>query len=299
MNQPAHRCGLVALVGAPNVGKSTLLNTLLGQKVSIVSPKPQTTRILARGILSRLGWQAVLIDTPGIMQQPANLLEKGMRNSSLDVLKDADVVLYIASSDIELAKQVPQGFQPNPLRTILVLNKSDLSQGQERQELGKKLQEVLGTQEVLEISARKKSGLQALEETLAKHLPEGPALYGEDEITDLTLRQSAAEIIREKALLFTKDEVPHSLAVELEDYREESSGLHRITATLFVERDSQKGILIGKKGSMLKKIGSAARVELEELTQAKVFLTLWIKVAKGWKKDEIFLKRMQYFEGRQ
>jgi GTP-binding protein Era len=288
------RCGVVALVGAPNVGKSTLFNALLGQKIAIVAPKAQTTRLRVRGIMNRPGWQAILVDTPGLMD-PGNLLEKGMRQASLETLDDADLVLYLASWEVKASHQLPAGLKLDPARTVAVINKVDSAPPEELARLRASLASL---PRQLEISARKKTGLDLVEKLLAGSLPEGPALYPEDELTDITLRQSAAEIIREKALLFTEDEIPHSLAVEIEEYKERDNGVHAITATLYVERDSQKGILIGKSGGLLKKIGSSARLEMEQLVQAKVFLTLWVKVAKDWKKDPLFLKRIGYTSGR-
>jgi GTP-binding protein Era len=281
---------VVALVGAPNVGKSTLFNALLGQKVAIAGPKPQTTRLVIRGILTRPGWQAILVDTPGLLE-PSNLLEASMRRGAQEALKDADLVLYLASVDVPASWSAP-GLGKAP--ALGLLTKADERQGREA------LWAALSSRfpRVLEVSARKKTGLKELEAALAGALPEGPALYGEDELTDQSLRQAAAEIIREKALLFTRQEVPHSLAVGIEEYREREDGIHAVTATLYVERESQKGILIGAQGAHLKKIGSAARAELEGMAGAKVFLKLWVKVAKDWKKDAAFLKRLGLSTGR-
>jgi GTP-binding protein Era len=287
------RFGTVALVGAPNVGKSSLLNALLGQKLAIVAPKAQTTRLAVRGILTRPGWQAVLADTPGLLE-PANLLEESMRKASLQAIEDADLVLVLASWDVPRSHALPAGLKLDPSVTAVVLNKSDSAPEKDQAALKLKLASL---PRQFEVSARKKTGLAALEQWVAENLPEGPAQYGEDELTDQNLRQAAAEIIREKALLFARQEVPHSLAVEVEDYKEREDGIHEITATIYTERESQKGIVIGKKGALLKKIGSAARQEIENLAQSKVFLRLWVKVREDWKKDAAFLKRVGYSLG--
>ncbi len=297
MSAPAHRCGLVALVGAPNVGKSTLLNALLKERVSVAGPKPQTTRLVVRGILTRPAWQAVFLDTPGLLK-PANLLESGMRQSSLEALRDADLVLYLASSDVAESAGLWRQLPLSGSRTFAVLNKADAGDPVWGLAFREGLREGLKPRAFLSVSARNGTGLAELESELEAGLPEGPALYPEDELTDLSLRQCAAEIVREKALLYVRQEVPHSVAVEVEDYREDGKGLHSVKAVLYVERESQKGILIGPGGSGLKKIGTAARKDLERLAGGKVFLSLWVKVAKGWKKDANFLRRIGYPVGR-
>lgn len=286
--QGLHRCGIVALVGAPNTGKSTLLNALLGQKIAIVAPKPQTTRLSVRGILTRPGWQAVLVDTPGLME-PHNLLEKGMQKSAHDALQDADLVLYLASCDVPASRTPPS---LDPAKTMAVINKIDSADVHKLAALRAVLEPLFPRH--LEISALRRKKFEELEAMIAAGLPEGPALFPPDEVTDMTLRQAAAEIIREKALMFTQEEVPHSLAVEIDEYKEREDGLHSITATLYVERESQKGIVIGAKGSVLKRIGTAARLDLEKMAEAKVFLKLWVKVAGDWKKNAAFLKRIGY-----
>lgn len=283
------RCALVALLGPPNSGKSTLLNALVGEKVSIVAPKPQTTRLNVRGMLNQPGLQLIFVDTPGLLD-PKNLLESSMRSGADAALADADVVLVVVSPDTVSSLEKLAAIQFPRKKAILVLNKADAFGKDQVFALAVKLLETLGLEEVLNISAKKKQGLEPLLKILAERAPLGEALFPEDDLSDLSLRQIAAELVREKALLCTRDEVPHSLAVAIDRYHEREDGLHEIEAVLYVERESQKGIVIGAGGSMLKRIGESARKEIERLAGAKVFLKLWVKVAKDWKKDPKFLK---------
>jgi GTP-binding protein Era len=285
----AFRCSLVAIVGPPNSGKSTLLNSLVGEKVSIVAPKPQTTRLNMRGMVNRPGLQLVFIDTPGLLK-PKNLLEKSMRQGADSALAEADTVLVIVSPDTEKDFDLADGVALPPQKSILVVNKVDAYKKDRAFEMAVRLLETLGLKEVLNISAKKREGLDLLLDLLAQRAPQRPALFPEDDLSDLNLRQIAAEIVREKVLLFTRDEVPHSLAVGIERYHEREDGLHEVEAILYVERESQKGIVIGAGGLRLKQIGQAARKDLERLAGAKVFLKLWVRVAKDWKKDQNFLK---------
>ncbi len=291
------RCALVALVGPPNSGKSTLLNALVGEKVSIVAPKPQTTRLSVRGIVNRPGLQLVFVDTPGLLA-PGNRLEEAMLAGATDALKDADLVLVIASPDTAEGFELPAGVVFPAHKSLLALNKADAYKSDRMLALAVGLLERFGLKEVVNFSAKSGKGLEELVALLSERAPVGPALFPEDDLSDMTLRQSAAEIIREKALMLTRDEVPHSLAVSVERYHEREDGLHEVDAVLYVERDSQKGIVIGAGGKRLKEIGAAARVDLEKLAGAKVFLTLWVKVAKEWKKDREFLKNLGYQVGK-
>lgn len=290
------RCALVALVGPPNSGKSTLLNALVGEKVSITAPKPQTTRLRVRGMVNRGSTQLVFVDTPGLLA-PKNAMEESMLATSLEALADADVVLAVASCDTSGGWKLPEGRRLPAEKTILLLNKADAYPKDKVLDHALTLLESLGLKEVVNVSAKKKQGLEELLVLLEGRAPEGPAMFPADDLSDLTLRQSAAEIIREKALIHTRDEVPHSLAVVLDSYREREDGLHEVQATLYVERETQKGIVIGAKGSMLKAIGTDARRDLERLAGAKVHLTLWVKVAKDWKKNRKFLKEIGLLQG--
>ena len=291
MPQNNFRCATIALVGPPNSGKSTMLNALVGEKVSIVAAKPQTTRLNVRGIVNRPGVQLIFVDTPGLLT-PKNQLEESMHFGAAEALKDADAVLVIVSPDTEKDLSLPEGIVFPPDRTILVINKVDAYKKDRILQLAVTQLESLKLAEVVNLSAKSGQGLEELVALLASRAPEGPALYPEDDLSDMNLRVSAAEIIREKALLLTREEVPHSLAVGIDKYEEREDGLHAITATLYVERETQKGIVIGAKGAVLKAIGTAARKDMEKLCGEKVFLTLWVKVAKDWKKDKNFLKNL-------
>jgi GTP-binding protein Era len=228
----------------------------------------------------------------------ADLLQSGMRETALTALKESDVILYLAAPDVRDSASLPPELLACLEKTVLLLNKVDAFKKGVWREFRSCLQTRASFRQVVEVSARTRFGLEELEQVLQPLLPEGPPLYQEDEITDQTPRQSAAEVIREKALFFVQEEVPHGLAVEIEEYQERPDGIHAIRATLYVERESQKGIVIGKSGEMLKKIGTAARLEMEKMFGARIFLTLWVKAVKNWKKDEAFLKRLGYPVGK-
>lgn len=286
--------GTVALVGPPNAGKSTLMNALLGERLAIVAPKPQTTRRVLRGVLNLPGAQAVLIDTPGILDG-SNQLEWGMRQQALETLKDADLVLLLVSKDTRKAWANPPWLPKD--RCVVVATKSDLSGLEACQALAEETAVALGVERCISVSALKLK-LLPLVDLILRNLPEGPPLFDNDDLTDSDMRSTAAELIREQALLVCRDEVPHSVAVGIDRYSEREDGLHEIAATLYVERESQKGIVIGKNGERLKQIGSRARVQIEAMAQAKVFLKLWVKVSKDWKKNDRFLKELGYPSGR-
>jgi GTPase len=295
---PAFRCGTVALVGPPNAGKSTLLNALLKQKLAIVAPKPQTTRRTLRGVLALPDAQAVLVDTPGLLEG-RNALEWGMRQQAVASIRDADLVLALVSRDTKQAWLGPSAPRLPRRRVVVVVTKSDEGRFVDAEALAAEMAEALGgVERRLTVSALKRRGLEALLEMIRESLPEGPALFPEDQLTDTSLREAAAEIIREKALMLCREEVPHSLAVGVDLYREREDGLHEIHATLYVERESQKGIVIGKDGERLKAIGTRARADLERLAEAKVFLRLWVKVHKDWKQSPGFLKELGYPSGK-
>lgn len=296
MSAPAHRFGVVALFGPPNAGKSTLLNALVGAKVSAVAPRPNTTRLRVSGVATRPGWQALLTDTPGLVAVPAgseqHLLGR-MRRAAGASLAEADLGILVASPDTQLDEALLAGLSLKPAKLMVAVNKADADPAA-AEALRARLEAELKPSGSLVLSARRKENLAPLELWLAARLPEGEAQYGEDEITLMTLRELAPELIREKALLHLDEEVPHSLAVGLESYHERGDGLHHIQANLYVEREAQKGIVIGKGGAMLKRIGSSARQDLEALCGAKVHLELWVKVRKHWKKDRAFLAGLGY-----
>lgn len=296
--ESAFRSGTVALIGPPNAGKSTLMNALLGQKLAIVAPRPQTTRRSLRGVLPLPGAQAVITDTPGLFEG-RNALEWGMRGQALAALRDADLVLALVSRDTRKAWLGPGVPRLPRKRTLLLVTKSDEGPIREAEALATDMDEALGgLNGRLVVSALKKRGLDELKVRICAALPEGEALFPADQLTDSSLREAAAEIIREKALLLCRDEVPHSLAVGVDQYREREDGLHEIHATLYVERESQKAIVIGGGGARLKAIGTRARADIERLAEAKVFLRLWVKVRKDWKKDAGFLNELGYPSGK-
>ncbi len=287
------RAGFVALVGKPNVGKSTLLNTLLGQKVSIVSPKPQTTRVPVRGILNGPAAQIVFVDTPGI-HEPRHKLGNFMVEVARRAIPDADVLVFMVDVttpptrlDREIAQLVTAAHKP----TLLVLNKVDATRAADvhlpqYRELGAWDDEVA-------ISARDGLGMETLIESLVAHLPEGPRLYPEDQLSDMSERELVGELIREKVMLNTAHEIPHSVAVEVEEWEQRGETLY-IRANISVERASQKGIVIGAGGAMLRKIGAAARYEIERALQQHVFLDLWIKVRENWRQKPSELRWLGY-----
>lgn len=297
MTAPAFRSGIVALVGPPNAGKSTLLNALLGQKLAIVAPRPQTTRRLLRGVLELPGAQAVIVDTPGLLAG-SNALEWGMREQAIGALKDADLILALVSADTTSAWSAAGAPRLPKDRTVVVVTKSDAGASGAAAMLGREAAQHFGLDVSVQVSALKRRGLDALKELILERLPEGHPLFDEDQLTDTTLRESAAEIIREKALLLCRDEVPHAVAVGVDQYKERPDGLHEIHATLYVERESQKAIVIGSGGARLKDIGTRARTDIERLAGAKVFLKLWVKVSKDWKHNNAFLKELGYPSGK-
>jgi GTP-binding protein Era len=288
------RSGFVALVGKPNVGKSTLLNALLGQKVAIVSPRPQTTRVPMRGILSRPGAQIIFVDTPGI-HQPNHALGRLMVDLAEKTLPNADVIGFlvdISQPPSQLDRRIAAQVQRARGRKLLLLNKVDVKPRGQRTYLED--YQALGEWEVeLAISARKRLGLDVLLEAIVERLPEGPALYPDEQVTDQSEQQLAAELVREKVLYNTQHEVPHAVAVEVDTW-EEREGVTHIHMTINVEREGQKAILIGAGGAMLKKIGSAARHDIERLIGGQVFLELWVKVRPNWRDDSSALGWLGY-----
>jgi GTPase len=293
-----HRSGFVAVLGRPNVGKSTLLNALLGQKIAIVSPKPQTTRNRLLGIFTSPKTQIVFIDTPGI-HQPKHKFGEFMVNTALSSILDADVILWLvdaSSAPNEEDMTVAQSLRQNQTgkTVIMALNKTDLVNKQESADREHEYTQLFAPKAVVSISALRGDNQDKLLETIIAHLPLGPRYYPADEVTDLQTRFIVAELIREAALMNLKQEVPHALAVQVQEFKERNEKLTYISATLFVERDSQKAIVIGEKGRTLKLIGSQARTKVEGFLETKVFLELWVKVLKDWRKKEEKLKRLGY-----
>jgi GTP-binding protein Era len=283
------KAGIVTVVGAPNVGKSTLLNRLVGQKLSITSPKPQSTRDRIVGIRTEGEAQMVFFDTPGLLT-PSYDLQRAMRATALEALRDADVIVYLVDASQGDPKPLAEAAQIErepraPI--ILTLNKIDLVSRGQLQALRE------GHPEAQFISASAGDGVQELLEAIEQHLPESPFLYPDDEISTQSLRFFAAELIRESALEQLGEEVPYSVAVEIDEFREDRAPVY-IRATVFVERDSQKGILIGHKGARIRELGTSARLKIERLVDAPVFLDLHVKVLPNWRRDPAALGRFGF-----
>lgn len=289
-----HKAGFVNIVGNPNVGKSTLMNQLVGERISIATFKAQTTRHRIMGIVSGEEFQIVYSDTPGILK-PAYKLQESMMKFVTGAVSDADVILYVTDTveqsdrSAEIVGQIRQSGIP----TIVVINKIDLSDPARLDALVEKWQAELPAARIVPVSARERFNLEGLFRTILELLPEGPAYYPKDTLTDKTLRFFASEIIREKILRFYDKEIPYCCEIEIESYREEPT-IDRIAATIYVARESQKGILIGHKGEKLKRVGQAAREDMEQFLGKKVFLQLFVKVSEDWRNNERLLRRFGY-----
>jgi GTPase len=292
-----HRSGFVAVVGRPNVGKSTLINRLVGQKVAIVSPRPQTTRNRLLGILTREDAQVIFLDTPGL-HAPKHRLGEAMVDVAMSTLADADLVLWVADGAAEPAEEdrgVAAVLQQGPSRPLLLaLNKADRLNSRQLPDRMASYGALAPGAALLAISAIRGDNLERLQELIIARLPHGPALYPEDEFTDQQERFMAAELIREQVLHNLRDEVPHAVAVLVNEFKPRSEDLTYISATVYVERESQKAILLGADGSMIKRIGQAARLSIEELLGARAYLELWVKVRPRWRKRDEELRRLGY-----
>ncbi|MBW1791779.1 MAG: GTPase Era [Deltaproteobacteria bacterium] len=291
------KTGVVALIGPPNVGKSTLLNRLLGQKISIVSPKPQTTRNRILGIMNGENHQIILLDTPGIHRahSPLNL---EMVKIALATLTEVDAIIFMIDTTFPLPEKInvtSEVLEKTKKPVLLLVNKIDLSSREKLLPILNVYKEFFPFRAMIPLSAKTGDGVNILMQELLPLLPEGPRLYPEDIPTDATERFIASEIVREKIFLLTRQEIPYSTAVTIDSFQEEDpSGLLTIHATIHVEKKSQKGIIIGKQGAMLKKIGQAARHDIVELLGTKIMLKLWVKIRKDWTKDGRFLKELGF-----
>ena len=291
-----YKSGFVTLIGRPNVGKSTLMNHLIGQKIAITSEKPQTTRNRIQTVYTDDRGQIIFLDTPGI-HKAKNKLGEYMVSVAEHTLKEVDVILWL----VEPGTYIGAGEQHilkvlNKVKTpvILVINKIDTVKKDEIIKTMDTYKDVYRFKEIIPVSAMRKTNTDTLIRTLFQYLPEGLQYYDEDTVTDQPMRQIAAELIREKALRLMSDEIPHGIAVVIERMEERNNGIFDIEATIVCERESHKGIVIGKGGSMLKKIGTAARIEIENLMDAKVNLQLWVKVRREWRDSELYMKNYGY-----
>lgn len=293
-----HRSGVVAVVGRPNVGKSTLINRILGQKIAIVSPKPQTTRRQQLGIYTDARCQILFVDTPGL-HNPHHKLGEFMVKVAENALRDADLILWVidvasepAAADKQIAEQIEHLRGETPV--IFALNKADLLTDANRQSNIGAAEALLSHEKAFPVSALQGDGVEELLDYLKERLPRGPRYYPVDQVSEVNLRFIAAEVVREKIILHTEQEIPYSVAVEVESFEERSDKLSYISGVIYVERESQKGIIIGKKGAMIKQIGSEARVELKAMLDTDVFLDLRVKVLKNWRSDENLMRRLGY-----
>ena len=295
-DMPPFHSGFIAIVGRPNVGKSTLLNHLIGQKVSITSRKAQTTRHRITGILTEEQTQFVFVDTPGFQTQHLNTLNRGLNRVVSSSLRDVNVVLFVieARHFDERDRQVMQ-LLPKHAPVLLVINKVDVMS--DKSELLPFIQDIAKEREfaaIVPVSARQDKQLDTLLDAIRPFLPEGEKIYPEDEITDRNERFLAAEMLREKIFRFTGEELPYSVSVIIEQFKQEASGLRRIHAAILVDKDAHKVMLIGKNGEKLKEIATQARLDMEKMFGAKVFLEVWIKVRSGWADDARVLKSLGY-----
>lgn len=302
MENKEYKSGFVALIGRPNVGKSTLMNKIIGQKIAITSNKPQTTRNKIQTVYTCDQGQIIFLDTPGI-HKAKNKLGEYMVNVAEKTLKEVDVILwlvepstFIGAGEQHIAEQLKDINVP----VILVINKIDTVKKEEILVFIDAYRKILDFAEIIPASALRDKNADEIVESIFKYLPQGPQYYDEDTVTDQPMRQIVAEIIREKALHALNEEIPHGIAVTIEKMKERRNGkITDIEATIICERDSHKGIIIGKQGSMLKKIGSNARYEIEQMLEMKVNLQLWVKVRKEWRDSDLLLKNYGYNEKQQ
>lgn len=291
------KSGFVAIIGRPNVGKSTLMNHLIGQKIAITSNKPQTTRNRIQTVYTCEDGQIVFLDTPGI-HKAKNKLGEYMVNVAQQTLKDVDVIMWLVEPTTYIGageKHIAEQLEKTNLPVILVINKVDTIKKEEILQVIDTYRKIYDFAEIVPVSALRGQNTDDIIQCLFKYMPYGPMFYDEDTVTDQPERQIVAEIIREKALHALDEEIPHGIAVTIEKMRErKNQDIIDIEATIICERDSHKGIIIGKQGSMLKKIGSNARFEIEKMLEQKVNLRIWVKVRKDWRDSDIQMKNFGY-----
>ena len=291
------KSGFVTLIGRPNVGKSTLMNHLIGQKIAITSDKPQTTRNRIQTVYTDERGQIIFLDTPGI-HKAKNKLGEYMVNVAEHTLKEVDLILWLVEPSTFIGageRHIAEQLQGIKAPIILVINKTDTVKNQEDiLTFINAYKDICNFAEIVPVSALRDKNTDRLLEQLFKYLPYGPQFYDEDTVTDQPMRQIAAELIREKALRMLDEEIPHGSAVTIEKMSERPNGIMDVEATIICERDSHKGIIIGKGGAMLKRIGSAARRELEDMLETKVNLQIWVKVRREWRDSELLMKNYGY-----
>ena len=289
-----YKSGFVSIVGRPNVGKSTFLNRVIGQKIAIMSDKPQTTRNKVQGVLTQPQSQTIFIDTPGI-HKPKHKLGEFMLKVSRNALKEVDIIMFMVNAEQEIGKGdefIIEMLEGNKTPVFLVINKIDQIHPDKLAGIIDSYKDKFNFAEIIPISALQGNNVEQLLTTIEKYLPEGPQYYPADQITDHPERFIISELIREKVLHTTREEIPHSIAVVIDKIKrdEENENMIRVQATIMVERDSQKGIVIGKKGALLKQVGTEARKDIEMLLGSKVFLELWVKVQKDWRNKQTHLR---------
>ena len=290
------KSGFITIVGRPNVGKSTLLNSIMGEKLSIVSCKPQTTRNSIQTILTRDDFQLIFVDTPGI-HKPKHKLGNYMVKIAENSVKDVDLILFLITPDVEVGKgdrYILEQLKKENIPVFLVVNKIDENPREKVAQTLKNYSEIFDFAELIPISALKQKNVEELIELMVKYMPEGPQYYPEDMITDRQEKFVVSEIIREKALRLLSKEVPHGIAVDILSMKKNSKGLYNIEATILCEKESHKGIIIGKKGTMLKKISTYAREDIEKFLDSKVYLEVWVKVKKEWRDSDRMLRELGY-----
>ena len=289
------KSGFVAVIGRPNVGKSTLVNSLIGQKIAIMSDKPQTTRSKILCVLTHNDFQMIFLDTPGI-HKPMKKLGEHMLESALGTLKEVDLIFFVVDASEKFGAGenfIIERLKETNRPVILIVNKIDLLPKEKLLPIIQNYSSKYDFAEIVPISAKSETNLETLIDTAKNYLPNGPKYYPDDMVTDQPERLITAELIREKILQLTRDEIPHSVAVDIDEIKTRENGT-QYRATIYVERDSQKGIIIGKNGAMLKEIGTLSRQEIGILFDSKVFLDLWVKVKKDWRNDEKILKQFGF-----
>ena len=294
-----HKSGFVAVIGRPNVGKSTLINALMQQKIAIVSPRPQTTRMRQLGIITEPTHQIIFVDTPGFIRDPRHRLDEYMVEVVIEALGDADAIVWMVdgsewptATDHAIGEKL--ALLPPERPVILAINKIDAIEPEHVVERGNAFHAILPDVPWLMFSAEKRAGTDELHALIVEALPLGPRYYPADQITDAYVRTISAELVREQILLQLRDEIPHAVAVLVTEFKERENGVTYIGATIYVERDTHKKIIIGKGGAQLRSIGAAARKEIETVVEGRVFLELWIKVEPKWRRNDRMLKQLGY-----